>query len=339
MLAIPAGLLLDRWFRASLTVGAVLTAVGAAARLVDDTFAWALIGQVVVAIAQPLVLNAITGISGRYLAEKDRPIGIAVATASTFAGMVIAFLLSAVLPDAADLRTTVGIGAAISVIGAVALAVALRRPGRQHHSAPRIGLDAFRVAARDGLIQRLCLLVFFPFGTFVALTTYGQALLEPGGVSADTASLILPVNVVAGVIGCAILPIVAVTHRRERGVLVASLVAAGVGCIALALVPGAGVGFLAMVAIGFVLLPALPIVLTLVERRTGEAEVTGAGLVWMAGNLGGFVIAAAVGPLMDRPMWAFAAMGLASLVAIPLVRLLRSPMADLPAVAQSSTHS
>lgn len=336
VLAVPAGLLLDRWFRASLTAGAVLTAVGAAARLVDDTFAWALVGQVLVAIAQPLVLNAITGVSGRCLAEKDRPTGIALATASTFAGMVIAFLLSAVLPDAAGLRTAVGVGAAISVTGAVALAVALRRPGRQeHHSAPRIGFDAFRLAARDPLIRRLCLLVFFPFGTFVALTTFGQALLEPGGVAADTASLILLVNVVAGVVGCAILPIVAVRHRRERGVLVASLVAAGIGCIAMALFPGVGVGFLAMVVIGFVLLPALPIVLELVERRTGEAAGTGAGLVWMAGNLGGFVIAAAVGPLVDRPMWAFAAMGLASLIAVPLVRLLRRPMADLPTVARS----
>lgn len=107
----------------------------------------------------------------------------------------------------------------------------------------------------------------------------------------------------------------------------------------MALVPGAGVGFLAMVVIGFVLLPALPIVLELVERRTGEAEGTGASLVWMAGNLGGFVIAAAVGPLVDRPMWAFAAMGLASLIAVPLVLLLRRPMADLPAVTRSSARS
>ncbi len=333
VLAIPAGLLLDRWFRASLTAGAVLTAAGAAVRLVDDTFAWALVGQVVVGIALPLVLNAITGVAGRYLAERDRPTGIAVATASTFAGMVIAFLLGAVLPGADGLRAAVAIGAGVAVVGAVAVAVALRRPGRPHRA--MVGLDAFRVAARDGLIQRLCLLVFFPFGTFVALTTFGQALLEPGGVGADTASVILLVNVVAGVAGCAILPIVAVRYRAERAVLVAAGAAAGAGCLAMALVPGAGVAFLAMVVIGFVLLPALPLVLDLVERRTGEAEGTGAGLVWMAGNLGGFVIAAAVGSLVDRPMWAFAVMGLASLVAIPLVRLLRGPMAGLTAVPRT----
>ena len=59
-IAIPAGLALDRWFRPTLLLGAVLTAVGALVRLVDETFAWALLGQVLVAVAQPFVLNAAT---------------------------------------------------------------------------------------------------------------------------------------------------------------------------------------------------------------------------------------------------------------------------------------
>jgi len=119
-------------------------------------------------------------------------------TASTFAGMVVAFLLAAVFPDASSLSTLAGIGAAISVLGAVVLIAALRLPGQQRHAAPQVGLSAFRLAWGDRLIKRLCLLVLFPFGTFVALTTFGQALLKPAGVDADTASLILLVNVVAG---------------------------------------------------------------------------------------------------------------------------------------------
>ena len=71
-LAIPAGLALDRRFRARSCSAAVLTAGGAWVRLVDDTFAWALLGQVAVAVAQPFVLNAVTGITGHYLEEEER---------------------------------------------------------------------------------------------------------------------------------------------------------------------------------------------------------------------------------------------------------------------------
>ena len=46
-------------------------AVGALLRLAGDSYAWALAGQCLAAIAQPFVLNAITGVAGRYLREED----------------------------------------------------------------------------------------------------------------------------------------------------------------------------------------------------------------------------------------------------------------------------
>lgn len=119
VLAIPAGLFLDRWFRAALLTGAVLTAAGGLLRLVGDDYLWLLAGQTVVAIAQPLVLNAITGVTGRYLVAKDRATGIAVGTASTFAGMVAAFVVGAALPDEDQLGTLNLIGALYAVVAAL----------------------------------------------------------------------------------------------------------------------------------------------------------------------------------------------------------------------------
>jgi predicted MFS family arabinose efflux permease len=332
VLAIPAGLILDRWFRGGLLVGAVLTALGAALRLVGDDYLWLLIGQLVVSVAQPLVLNAITGITGRYLAEKDRPTGIAVGTASTFAGMVIAFLLAAVLPRGDQLPTLLVVTAGFAVLAAVVLSVALRKPGEHRVERRRPGRGALGVAWGDPFIRRLCVLAIFPFGVFVAMSTFAQALLEPAGVSGETTSTILLVNVVAGVIGCAVVPVIVARRRAEATLLVASLVITAVACTALALAPGAVVGFIAITLIGFLLLPALPIVLELVERRTGEAEGTGAGLIWMAGNLGGVLTALVVGLLVDRPVVAFTVMAVVALVAVPGARSLRRPIAELAAV-------
>ena len=182
------------------------------------------------------------------------------------------------------------------------------------------------------MIRRLCLLAIFPFGVFVAMTTFAQALLEPAGVSGGTASTILLVNVVAGVIGSAVVPVIVVRHRAESSLLVASLIVTALACTALALLPGVVVGFVAITVIGFLLLPALPIVLELVERRTGEAEGTGAGLIWMAGNLGGLLTAVVVGLLVDHPLPAFLVMAAVALIAVPGARSLRRPIAELAAV-------
>ncbi|GAA0940542.1 MFS transporter [Kribbella koreensis] len=328
VLAIPAGLILDKWFRSGLIAGAVLTALGALLRL-GDTYNWLLAGQLLASIAQPLVLNAVTGITGRYLSEKDRPTGIAAGTASIFAGMVIAFALSAILADSNDLPTMLWLTAIFSVIAAAWLIIALRKPGEhkpEHHRPDR---NALKIAWSDPLIRRLCLLAIFPFGVFVAMTTFTQALLEPAGVTAGTASTILLVNVVAGVIGSAIVPVLVVRHHAEAALLVASLSITALACAALALWPGAVLAFIAITLIGFLLLPALPIVLELVERRTGEAEGTAAGLIWMSGNLGGLIVATIVGLLVDHPLAAFLVMAAVALTAIPGAQSLRRPIATL----------
>lgn len=331
VLAIPCGLILDRWFRAGLIAGAVLTAAGALVRLIGDDFGWLLAGQIIASIAQPLVLNAVTGITGRYLPEKDRPTGIAVGTASIFAGMVIAFLLSAVFTTSDQLPTMLLVTAVFCVLATLVLIVALRTKGSYEPSGVRPDRSALRIAWGDPLIRRLSVLAIFPFGVFVAMSTFAQALLEPAGVSGGTASVILLVNVVAGVLGCAVIPILVVRRRAESDLLVLSLSSTAAACVLLALAPGVVTGFVAITLIGLLLLPALPIVLELVERRTGEAEGTAAGLIWMAGNLGGLVVAIVVGLLVDHPSAAFLVMAGVAAIAVPGARALRQPIAELRA--------
>lgn len=165
VLAIPCGLLLDRWFRAGLIAGAVLTAVGAAVRLIGDDFGWLLAGQILASIAQPLVLNAVTGITGRYLEEKDRPTGIAIGTASIFAGMLIAFLLSAIFPTATSIPTMLAATAIFCSVSAIVLITALATlPMRPAADGVRADRGALAAAWGDPLIRRLCVLALFPFG-------------------------------------------------------------------------------------------------------------------------------------------------------------------------------
>lgn len=325
LLAIPAGMVLDRWFRGGLAAGGLLAAAGALLRLLPG-YEWALAGQLVVGVAQPLVLNAITGVASRYLPATDRPTGIAIGSAGTFAGLIVGFGLGAVFASSSAIPTLLAVQAAIAVVVGLAVLYVVRRPApfEPGPAETAAGFGALRIALRDQGIRRLCALVFVPFGVFVSLSTFLQPLLEPAGVAESTAGLLLVANVVAGVVGCAVVPVFASRRKAEVRVMAAALGVTALACVALALVPGVAVGFVAVVALGLALLPALPIVLELTERRAGAAEGTATGLIWLTGNLGGLVLAAVVGVLVDQPVAAFLLLAALSLATLPLLRSFRT---------------
>jgi len=80
---------------------------------------------------------------------------------------------------------------------------------------------------------------------------------------------------------------------------------------------------------GLILLPALPVILTATERLAGPAAGTAGAIVWMAGNLGGLVVALIVQALVHHPFAAFMAMAVVSFMGLPLVaRLVTLPSND-----------
>ena len=321
VLAIPAGRLLDRWFRPALALGAVLTAAGGVVRLGGDSYEVVLAGQTLVALAQPLVLNAITGVAQRYLAPSDRPAGIAVGSAGTFAGMIAAFALA----TAVSLPRALLVGAVVSVVAAGGLIAALaRRPssGEEALASAAPSAGSLRSAWNSPLVRRLCLLVFVPFGTFTAVTTWAETLLHPAGVSSDQAGVLLLVNIVLGVAGSAVLPVVAARRHAELPLMAAALAVTVAACVVLALVPGFAVALIVFAAFGSLLLATLPIVLEMTERGAADAAGTAAGLVWLSGQLGALVVTGVIGAIVHQPALAFAVLAVATAAAAgPLVLL------------------
>jgi cyanate permease len=150
------------------------------------------------------------------------------------------------------------------------------------------------------------------------MTTWLQALLEPAGVSVAAAGLLLLEMVLAGIVASALLPPLIVRSHAAARFLRAVITVTALGCLALALAPGTAVAAAALLLIGAGLLSALPVLLEIVERRAGASGATAAALLWMAGNLGGLVVALVVQALLGSPGWAFATMALAILLALPL---------------------
>ena len=325
VLAIPAGMLLDRWFRPALTAGGAMVALGGLLRLGGETFAWAMAGQVLVAVAQPIVLSAVSKLAGEYLPAEQRADGIAVGSAGSFVGMLLALLLGPTLGAHGQLERLLVVEAVLAVIPAVALAIVLRRPGHASEEHAAIEGNAARALWDLPPMRTLCGLVFLGFGVFVALATWLQTLLQPSGVSEAASGGLLVGMIVAGVIGCAVLPPLIARRNTERGFMRTVVIVACLGCVVLGVAPWLGVRALAVVAMGVVLLPALPVILTAAEQLAGAAAGTAGAIVWMAGNLGGLVVALIVQILVHDPLAAFLAMAAVSLLGLPLAARLVSP--------------
>jgi predicted MFS family arabinose efflux permease len=325
VLAIPAGILLDRWFRPALAAGGALVALGGLVRLGGETFAWALAGQAMVAVAQPLVLSAVSKLAGEYLPGEQRASGIAVGSAGSFLGMLLALLLGPTLGAHGQLERLLVLEAVLAVIPAVALGLVLRRPGHESEEHAAIEGSAARALWKLASMRTLCGLVFLGFGIFVALATWLQTLLHPSGVSEAAAGGLLVGMVIAGILGCAVLPPLIARRRAERGFMRAAVLVGCVGCVLLGATPWFGVRALALVAIGVVVLPALPVILTAAEQLAGAAAGTAGAIVWMAGNLGGLVVALMVQVLVHHALDAFMAMAAVSLLGLPLAARLTSP--------------
>jgi predicted MFS family arabinose efflux permease len=318
MLAIPAGVLLDRWFRPVLAGGGALVALGGVVRLGGNTFAWAMAGQVAVAVAQPVVLSAVSKLAGEYLPSHQRAMGISVGSAAGFVGMVLALILGPTVGGHGQLERLLEIEAALAVVPAAMLALALRRPGAESEEHAAIAGNAARRLWALPSMRTLCGLVFVGFGVFVALATWLQTLLAPDGVSETAAGALLVGMIVAGVIGCAVLAPLVVGRGAERSFMRSAVLVSCVGCVALGVTPWLGVRAAVIVVMGLFLLPALPVILTATERLAGRAAGTAGAIVWMAGNLGGLVVALIVQVLVHHPLGAFLAMAAVSLLGLPL---------------------
>ena len=81
-----------------------------------------------------------------------------------------------------------------------------------------------------------------------------------------------------------------------------------------------------MIVMGFLVLPDLPVILELAERRAGAAGGTATAMLWLAGNAGGIVVALIVQGVQGSPALAFAVMAVIGCLAAPLALRLRTQL-------------
>ncbi|MPY56561.1 MFS transporter [Streptomyces spongiae] len=317
ILGIPSGRWLDRWFRPTLVVGTVLSGAGAVIRAVDaHSFAWALAGQIVLSVGQPLVINAITKLPARHFTATRRTVAVALVTAAQFVGILVAASTGSWLMAEGGLTLLVGVHA---VVVATACAVFLASLG----ISTRIPAEA-AVKTSPGIIRMnrdLWLLagqLFIGFGLFNALATWLDTIQTDFG-NPDLGGALVTVITVAGIVGCMVLPTLATRfgHRRRLLMLIGAITTIAMPAFLFLREPLAL--FAVSAIMGFVLMAGMPAALDWSEVIAGREHAGAvAGFLMVIGNLGGTLYVLAVQPLLSEPE-----------IAILVLTLLAAPWALL----------
>lgn len=322
LLAVPAALLLDRWLRQTLIAASLLMLAGAAVRLAVDGFTTALIGQVLVALAQPAVLAAVTKLAAERVEEEARPLAISIGLAGLFSGLVLALVLGATV-GAGHLQSLLLINLAVAALAAVATILSLRRPSeREAGESVAIGLAELRAIYTDPVLKRLGAMVFLGMGLFNGVATWLEVLLDPAGISSSQSSWMLVAMTVSGVVAAVLLPPLIAQRQLQRGWLQLAGVVGAAGFLAVTVLSGVLLLGLAFAVIGLLLLSAEPVILEISERRAGHAAASAAGAILLAGNLGGIVLAVLIQTINKQPTAAFIVLAAAMLLIAPIARSL-----------------
>lgn len=317
ILALPFGRWLDVSFERALGLGAILTGAGGMVRLVSPTsFAWALVGQMVIAIGQPLVLNSITKVAARYFPEQERTAAISIGSVSLYIGILFAAVSGGPFFDAGGLRLVLLVQGGLGVVAAAWVLVALRTPPAfRGDPSVAVSLGWLR---RDRFIWVLAGLLFVGMGIFNALATWLDPILGHFGHGAASGDL-FAVLTVAGIIGAAILPEAAAKRDRRRLMLRITVSVTVVAFLAIA--AWHGLIFIGVVLFieGFVLLAALPVTLDWSELHTGPERAGAAvGFLLLAGNLGGVVLLLLVQAVIGSPYLSLGVLVVAALAGLVL---------------------
>jgi MFS family permease len=331
--SIPASYVIDTYgIRIGVGIGSVLSLVGGLVKgLFGGSFAAVLAGQVILAIAQPFIINAVTAITARWFPLRERGLAAGLGSLAQYLGIVLAMVAGPLLvvgdpaspaygSGIASLHLVYGIGTAAAAI--LCVLVLRERPSvavepdveRQGSLA---GMKTL-FASRD---YRILLALFtIGLGIFNALSSLVDSVAGYIGV-VDSDGLIGTFMIGAGILGALVIPMISDAVGKRKPFLVACMAGMVPGVAGLAFARAiapdpAGAYLVAKISagiLGFFVMAAGPVGFQYAAEIGRPApESTSQGLLLLSGQVSGIVFMALMGVsgLMGPVLSVFSALSL-----------------------------
>jgi predicted MFS family arabinose efflux permease len=303
ILSIPSGLIIDqKGFKFSIGLGAIFTGLFALLRIAGpQSYMILLISQLGIAVGQPFIINGITKLAITWFPKKEEATAIGLGSLAMFIGMIVGLGLTPVIVESLGFELMLIIYGVLGALGILLFFFFLKpqppTPSRKSEEEKIMGWRAIIDIIKIKNFVILGFIALIGIGVFNGLATWLEKILnELHGISMVDAGTISAILIFSGMIGCIVIPVFSDKMNKRKPFLLMSSLIGAIGIIIL-IFQGSFAGNLYNgILIGFFLLSALPIMLTMSIEITGE-RFAGISVAYL--QLLGNGAAVAIVPIME----------------------------------------
>jgi MFS family permease len=304
LLSMPAGMVIDKkGFKYGVGIGALFTGLFAMLRLVNtDSFTVLLISQIGIAIGQPFVLNGVTKLVVTWFPQKEEATAVGLGSLALLVGMMVGLGATPALVQFLGFKTMLLVYGALGILGILLFFSLVKAqpatPPRKIEVQQEItGWQGIKhiLKIRDFVI--LGFIALIGIGVFNGLATWLEKILnELHQIPMTDAGLVSAILVLSGILGCIIIPLISDKIMKRKPFLMLASAVGAVCIVALMVAKGYAANIVNAVFLGFFLISALPIMLTMSAKITG-ARFAGISVGYL--QLLGNAAAVAIVPIME----------------------------------------
>ena len=291
LLAIHSGKVLDNvGYKKVVGYAAILMLIGTIIRWLGVNNYWVVLaGQLLIAIAQPYITNAINLVTIDWFDKSQ----LATVTGIIMGGMFLATALGAFAP--APLIERFGFSQMLLLnVGITAIAVLLffliveEKPRQQAIAVSLVGIESLLKNKRLWLIS---LSVFIAMGYFNGLSNWIAPILAPRGITETTAGTITAMLIFGGILGALIIPLLSDYFQKRRLFLILATVVGATATYPLLYSTSGSTTLIISFFLGFFLLAGYPLLIAAAEDTVHPSQAAKAvAMLMMMGNLGGVIM-------------------------------------------------
>ncbi len=297
LVSIPASWVIDRFgIRIAVGTGALLTGIfGLLRGLAGSNYSLALFAQIMIAVGQPFILNAVTSIAARWFPPDERATASGLGSLSIYLGILLGMLLTPLLALRFGIGGMLLIYGIISLIPAVVFFILVKEhpadaPKTTEPEVRSLMFDGLREILKNKNFWLLMAIFFVGLGTFNAVTTWIEDLLKPRGFNITQAGITGGMMIIGGIIGAVIMPTLSDKKRKRVPFIFTSILGAALGLAGVTYASGYPVLLASAFILGFFLLSAGPIGFQYGAEITRPVpQGTSNGLLLLMGQISGIL--------------------------------------------------
>lgn len=291
LLAIHSGKRLDNMgYKKVVSYAAILMLIGSFIRWLGVDNYWAVFGgQLLIAIAQPYITNAINQVTTDWFDKSQIATVTGVIMGVMFLATALGAFASAPLIDTFGFSGMLLINMALTAIVVTIFLFVVAEKPQKHYDA--ITLREMESLLKNKRLWLISLTIFIAMGYFNGLSNWIAPILEPRGIDEATAGVITAMLIIGGILGALIIPILSdYLHKRRIFLIIATLVGA-FATYPLLYTSSGSMALVISFILGFFLLAGYPLLIAAAEDTVHPSQAAKAvAMLMLMGNLGGVVM-------------------------------------------------